>query len=198
MRIAFDLDGVITDFNTEYIKRLNKHFNKNYSLGEPSSWNSYDQYKDFTPDMQNEMFELISNEKDFWRLIKPLNKGNIHSIRDLISDGNVVYFVTNRCPNPDYDSTLLQSNQWLLDHFIHSCGVILTKNKSEACKLLKLDYFLDDYTENVKNINNNSDTICYILDKKYNKEYKTIYRVKSIDEYIEKIRKETKNGRLHE
>jgi len=196
MRFGFDVDGIFGNFRTPFIKLVNDYFNKNYPPGEGTHWNLYEQYEDFTPGMQAEIFECIKGLKNFWvDTVEPFNMEDLKLVKKLLWNGDNVYFITNRYPNPDEDSTLSQCRNWLLKYNIFPTGIILTKNKAEACNLLQIDYFIDDHIQNVKDITNNCPTtVCYIIDKKHNQDYKTIYRAKTIKEFIERAKSGYFNG----
>ena len=190
MRIGFDLDGVLVDFHSAYVRTINKLFHKNYPIREARCWNTYDEYpNDFSPDMQKESFEHIRKTKHFWFDLKPYDYDDIKKIKDYIWEENIVYFITNRYPNPDDDSTLMQSLRWLEQYGVSSHGIVLTRHKSSVCRTLKLDYFLDDKPENVIDIRRNApNTQCYLMDRKYNQRCGIQQRVKSIGEFLEKIK----------
>jgi len=198
MRFAFDMDGVFGNFHTPYMKLINDYFHKNYptSYDANDKWNTYDQFEDFAPEMQAEIFECIRNLENFWLdTVQPFNLEDLKLVKDLLWNGDNVYFITNRHPNPDEDTTLSQCRNWLLKYDIYPTGIILTKNKAEACNFLQIDYFIDDHVENVKDVANNCEnTVSYIMDRKHNQDYKTIFRAKTIKEFIERAKEGYYNG----
>ena len=188
MRIGFDLDGVVADFVPEFLKILNRLYGNGWTIDQLRNKSSYyfcECLPGLTHDMEWDAFEHLGEW--FWLMLKPFDV-NMMKVLALLAEKHNIYFVTNRAPNPTDELTLWQSRRWLEQFGIKPAGVILTKDKGQACKLLKLEMFIDDYAKNVYEITKHSDTKCYLIDKPHNRDYKTDLRVGTVFEYINKIR----------
>lgn len=101
MRIGLDVDGVLSDFNTEYMALVNKLFKKKYPIEEAKNWHLHDTYKDFTPDMEKKAFEVIGETPSFWLNLRPFDKESMKELAHFCGEHeHNVYFITNRYPTP--------------------------------------------------------------------------------------------------
>jgi len=182
-RIGFDLDGVLSNFNRIILQTIKEMFGLSYTEDQITDWYYYNCLPGFTEEMFDKLFERLVKKKDIWKNAKPYDDKTMRMVADLSWKTNL-YFITSRFPNRTHEDTLMQTREWIKAHNIDAAGVVLTREKAAACKLLGLDLFLDDNAENVKEIAENSETHCFLLDRPYNQGYKTDHRVMSVKEFL--------------
>jgi uncharacterized HAD superfamily protein len=183
MKIGFDMDGVLSDFDSEFRKRIEEKFKIKANDGEPRVWNYYNWVTGLTKEMEDSIVADIIKTPFFWIGLAAIDEKIMFQIAERSFTQNI-YFITNRYPNPTEEKTILQTRRWLLNMDIEAAGVISTKDKPAACRLLRLDYFIDDYGPSVSAINANSQTKCYLLKRSYNSNYDSPYKVDTVQEYL--------------
>ena len=185
-RFGMDIDGVLANFDRGFLDVLNRVYGKEYTeedLENKRDWDYFKTLEDLTLEQENDAFKYLGEW--FWLRLEPYDQKAMLAI-SLLSEKHNIYFITDRHPNPTKELTLWQTRKWL-EHFnISPAGVILTKEKPQACKLLGLEYFIDDNVKNVNNINK-TDTKCFVMNKSYNSKCKA-ERIYSIWDYISIIR----------
>lgn len=158
LRIGLDIDEVLCDFVSEWVRLFNQHI--------PTSWR-------FDRDIKSK-FEKMKHDKSFWiSLPVKTNPSDIHF--------EPVCYITSR-PIP-----VEWTEEWLdLNGFpampVYSCDS--GESKVEYAKNEKLDIFVDDRYENFVELNQNG-ICCYIFDAPHNQRYDVGHkRIKSISDLL--------------
>nr|DAG27807.1 MAG TPA: 5'(3')-deoxyribonucleotidase [Caudoviricetes sp.] len=168
--ILCDYDSVLNDMLITWINWLNNKHGTQVSVNEVCNW---DMTKVFPTLSKEEIFEPLYNEY-FW-LNVPVSNNYIDVIKEMKKD-NIVYIVTDS----DYRTIKAKMEDSILNHFgnvLKASDIIFTSHKD----IIKCDYIIDDYEENIKN----SDGIRILIDKPYNRNCPLSYydvRVKNISE----------------
>ena len=187
MRIGFDIDGVLANFNGAMMHYINKKVVGGHTEKSITSWDYYDCIPGFTEEMQKKAFIEASKKKWFWLRLKCYNQEDMDSIA-ILSEKHNIYFISNRFENPTEDYTLWQSRRWLDKFHIKPAGVIITRNKAEICKMLNLNLFIDDDPRNEDAINKDQlHTRCHLLNRSWNEKADAGYRLDSVEDYINLI-----------
>jgi 5'-nucleotidase len=140
MRILVDMDGVITDFDGEFLQRWRKlHPEKFYvPLEERNLFYVKDQYPE-------ELKPLVANillEATFFSEMLPM-PGAKEALEEMDARGFEVFVCSS--PLSTYGNCVLEKYTWV-EHFLGPSWVkriILTKDKT----LIKADYLIDDKPE---------------------------------------------------
>lgn len=151
-RVGLDIDGVIADFVTPFLKRLNIKGKGN------KSW--YMSYKARDPKVWKE----LSKDKKFWLNIEPL-----------IDPDSLIYepqvYVTARDIPKEWTEEWLEKNGFPCNEVVvvsgnggeHGC-------KSDELKSRSIDIFIDDHYNHFLSLNR-SGVKCYLMDSYYNQRW---------------------------
>lgn len=202
MRIGIDVDGVLADFNSAYIKLLKalpgqNLFPEPYT---PDTW-YYPEKLGYSKAQIDSVWADIKVNPYFWRDLEPYNDDDgstADTIREWMSKHDV-YFITAR---PGV-SAKRQTEHWLQAYLeplsYPTPTVLVTSDKAGACEILSLDHYIDDRRSNIVDCA----TFCvheatgvptvslYLLDRQWNQDarhhhpiedYPNVVRVASIAE----------------
>lgn len=158
MILGIDIDGVLADFNQDYVKLINKMTGIEFpALGEdyPDEWfycktayrkAGYDEAK--VSATGKAVWGAISSSKSFWLDLKPY-PGAIKFLQWISLLKDDIYFMTSR-PGA---TAKWQTEKWLKRNgFFGSPTVIITSEKGMTCKAVKADFYVDDKTENLQDV----------------------------------------------
>jgi len=140
MRILIDMDGVISDFDGEFLKRWRVRYpNKFYiPMEERTAFYVKEQY----PDELKPLVTGIILEPGFFRDMMPMDKAR-EALFELDKMGFEVFICTS--PLSTYRNCVLEKYEWV-EKYLGSDWIkriILTKDKT----LVKADYLIDDKPE---------------------------------------------------
>jgi uncharacterized HAD superfamily protein len=184
VKIGLDIDGVLADFNTAYMKLL-KEVSGRDIIPEgyfPSVWNYATEQLKFTQEEDTKVWDVIKSTP-FWMSLPVLaseeERGLVHKW-DVDHD---LYFITTRMGV----QVKAQTEAWLMHHFELPCPtVLISAQKGPLAKGLDLDIFVDDRDKNIIEVGLASEkTQCYILDYPYNREALYDQSVKRVSSLME-------------
>lgn len=185
--IAIDFDSVINDLLSEWIKYLNITYGLNKSIEDILYWDMTENYPQLTV---QQIFSPLYDPL-FWLRV-PLVPNAKKVIREMKKEGYKVVVVTDsdyRIIKFKWENCLLR----LLDKVITSKDIIITSQKS----LIKCDYIIDDYENNLKD----SKAIRLLIDYPYNRnaaENTFDYRCNNIEDAWECILHIEENNQIKE
>ncbi len=137
MRILVDMDGVITDFDQEFLQRWRKrHPDKLYI---PVEKRTMFYIKDEYPDELKPLVAEILLESSFFEEMLPV-QGAKEALEEMAANGFEVFICSS--PFSNYGNCVLEKYKWV-ETFIGPSWVskiILTKDKT----IVKADYLIDD------------------------------------------------------
>jgi FMN phosphatase YigB (HAD superfamily) len=168
MRIGFDVDGVLANFNAAYMRLVTEVtgrnlFPKDY---EPHTWN-YPETFGYTKDEVTETWRRIGLDPEFWYRLSPLP--GAYTLQDnwrkILDAGHDVVFATARPGlNPE-----MQTAAWLRNVGVTYTDVTVTNGKGPFCLDRYVDCYIDDKLENIQDVVKTSPaTRAYLLDRAYN------------------------------
>lgn len=162
------MDGVVADFNLSYrdlIMRLTDLKLPEISDTYPDTW-YYCRAAGVTKEQEKLIWGTIANSKTFWLDLKPYK--NASTFLYWLSTGfrGDAYFITQR-PGA---TAKWQTEKWLKRHgYLGTPTVLVSGDKGLICKALKVDYYVDDKTENCANVlETSANTLVYMIDRAYN------------------------------
>ena len=182
LRIAFDLDGVLADFETAYREveeRLFGAADAEQPVLEPEAQAAEESENDGddptlpqeragttdhprfrpTPGRQSRVWREIEATENFWETLKPIDDSVVPRIQALASQHNwEIFFVTQR-PGSAGDTVQRQTQRWLVRQGFETPSVlVLQRSRGRLADALSLDYLVDDSTKNCVDVISESHT----------------------------------------
>ena len=140
MRILIDMDGVIADFDQEFLRRWReRHPEKPYiTLEERTTFYVKDSY----PEALHSFVAEILLEESFFREMIPV-PGAKEALEEMVTKGFEVFICTS--PLSTYGNCVLEKYEWVEKYLGPSWvnKIILTKDKT----VIKADFLIDDKPE---------------------------------------------------
>jgi len=175
MRIGFDVDGILADFHKQYqaltVKVAGTYLFEPDDVHNPPCWD-WPEFRGYSTETMKEVWARIIASPNFWLSLEP-HWDRINTLALCIEDleqSHDVYFVTSR-PG---QRAKRQTESWLKlylpynDEAVHPT-VLLASAKGAAAKALKLDAYIDDNLDNVRDVLRESPgTRVYLLNRSYN------------------------------
>ena len=144
MRVAFDLDGVLADFNGAYAgiarQLLPPPTNSVLGLSEAGV-----PLGAISPALERRIWRDIQSTENFWTTLDVLEPELIAAIHDrAVQDGWDTFFVTQR-PATAGDSVQRQTARWLAEQGFPLPAVIVHRSsRGRLAAALELDFLVDD------------------------------------------------------
>jgi hypothetical protein len=98
---------------------------------------------------EDAVWQAIESTPNFWETLKPLQKGAVKRIHQLmLAHRWEVFFITQR-PDTEGDTVQRQTQRWLVAHGFDLPSVLVIRgSRGAAAKALRLDYHVDDMPQN--------------------------------------------------
>lgn len=195
MRIGFDIDGVLADFNTSFIE-LVKDVTGRDLFGPgfwPATWN-YPEAAGYTADECSASWQAIKDGGTFWRNLNPLPDMRVLRQWYFEADPQPIaretgyhefYFITSRMGK----NVKLQTEEWLDEQMeVQGNTVLISSEKGALAKALKLDYYVDDRAENILDVNTKSpETFAYLIQQPWNQHLHVNRRIGGVLDFLQII-----------
>lgn len=144
MKIGFDIDNVVSEFDEIILKNMLKEDRKKRNKGIINPDADYLTHGMFDWSKEETDIFFNSNTENFAKKLKtkPYAK---KIINQLLEEGNEVYFISHRA-YPHYNQPFETTKKWFDKKGIKYTQIVISKNidKSEECKNLNLDIMFDD------------------------------------------------------
>lgn len=189
MRLGFDIDGVLADFNSAYMALIVQVTGRNLfpDQYEPHTW-FYPEALGYKPDELTAVWAAINADARFWCSLRPY--AHTHHVIDRLTqrvwNGDDVYFVTAR---PSLNAKW-QTEKWLSSVGMISPTVLIASDKGLVCHALSLDVHIDDRHRNALAVAKTT-TKSFLLDRPWNRRHQKQddgHRVTRITEVEEMFR----------
>lgn len=191
MRIGFDLDGVMADFNASFIELVKAVTKRNlFPEGyQPHTWN-YPEALGYTNAEVSEVWDYIESSGDFWRTLQPY-AGAAAAYRRWLLAGpplggsfHEIYFITSRMGR----NVKFQTEEWCEEHLYDVATVLISSKKGAIARALELDFYIDDRVANFLDVQETSpDTCVYLLDQPWNQHLITAHRIRRVDDFLQTV-----------
>jgi 5'-nucleotidase len=162
MRILIDMDGVIADFDGEFLKRWRERYPDKFYI--PMEERTAFYVKDQYPEELKPLVVEIIREPGFFRDIMPM-EGAKEALTEMDKLGLEVFICTS--PISSYKNCVLEKYEWV-EKYLGADWVkriILTKDKT----LIKADCLIDDKPE-ITGVESVPSWEHVLYDRPYNKE----------------------------
>lgn len=184
--VGFDIDEVLAEFDTVFCERLGVTVPKGW---EPKHWD----YAQREFGLSDTFVEAVWSGLDdsFWLNLMPQEGVKYAKLCNPYELGMPVdrVFITAR----KGVNALEQTSKWLEKHQIFNSSIIISPHKGAICKLLNVDFYIDDNLENAVDFYHNTGRRAYLLDRLYNRttdpiSESRVMRIKSVEEYYNSIK----------
>lgn len=165
LKLGVDVDGVVANFNAAYRKVCQELFGGTYDE-EPTCW-GYGNWG-LTAEQHSWAWQKIKSTLDFYAWLEPLECMRGFNM-ERFADSHDLFFITTR-PATAGASITKQTAFWLQSFLrVPFQTVLVTKNKGEYARVLKLDAFIDDKPENLVDVQEHSpNTGVYLCNASHN------------------------------
>jgi hypothetical protein len=171
LRIGFDLDGVLADFESAFRECDRRIFGPDArdTVGAPEVEEERQAaaaktVTDVTAEThassaqalrrrEDAVWKAIENTENFWTMLKPLDDDAVRRIHSLmIRHRWEVFFITQR-PETAGDTVQRQTQRWLVDQGFDLPSVLVIRgSRGAAAQALRLDYHVDDNPQNCHDV----------------------------------------------
>lgn len=175
MRIGVDLDGVLANFNINYVRlimNLFPEYSDAFPVNDPnwpSTW-FYERAAGLTKEQEADVWRIIkAPTSEFWQSLAEYSQTretiNVLNARRLAGDD--IYYITNR-PGA---KAKLQTERWLMSRGAVCPTVLISSMKGATAAGIELDLFIDDRPENCADVIAARPTATvFLLDAPYNRD----------------------------
>jgi uncharacterized HAD superfamily protein len=189
MTLAFDIDGVLADFITSFLRLLEARTGNGpidpASITDPN----FMHHPFLTKEIIMECMEAASYDPEFWRALAPLPSPQQWRALDNLSRHHQVVFITHRWVRDNYDIHRVTCD-WLNSHGVSNPIVHFTQEKkSLLVKELNIRLFVDDRHENCEDVATATDATVFMPHRPYNQAFHhpRVRRVQQLDEIFDHV-----------
>jgi 5'(3')-deoxyribonucleotidase len=181
MKIAIDLDGVVWDLMTIFIKTYNKLYNENVKFNDVQDWHYFpgDRFLTVYEIANEKLFEYPETEKNIYDHLYNLNIRKKHDVQILTHEINSV------------ENLKMKLKCLNIVEGIHYNNLIKDQNNVKKVNY-SFDIFIDDAPFMVEDIQKFPNKTLLLFDQPWNwnanTNYDNVYRVYSWQEVIDKIK----------
>lgn len=184
MTLGFDIDGVLADFITPFLRLLENRIGSApidpASITDPN----FMHHPFLTREIITECMEAASYDAEFWRDLAPLPSAQQWRALDKLSREHQVVFITHRWVRDSYDIHRVTCD-WLGSHGVSSPVVHFTQDKkSFLVNELGVEIFVDDRHENCEDVATATDAAVFMPHRPYNQafDHPKVRRIQQLDE----------------
>lgn len=205
LKIGFDVDGVLADFNENFVKLVIKVTGRNLFPAWPfdiPTWN-YPEYYGYTKAETTAVWNEIKRDAFFWQGLHEY-PGNSQVMAQVNEEerahGSEIYFVTNRMGV----EVKAQTERWLSSRLSSYYGngsptVLISGHKGLVCRALELDVYIDDKWENCLDVAQTClNTQAFLLSRPWNvgvsAENYRVLRIDAVNKFIPFVRGVRESG----
>ena len=181
IKIGLDLDGVLCDFNTSFLRLLQEihggQLGPSVADGQrymPDRWNWCPALGFSRAEIDAAWHHVQAPSTAFWEQLEPLYPHDamcelidrlaiFQYNKRSVAEPFEVYFLTSR-PGP---TARLQSLKWLYRYTARNLTVLITSRKGHVAHGLGLDLVIDDHVENVLSVLRESETHATLFEQPY-------------------------------
>jgi hypothetical protein len=192
MRYGIDLDGVVCDFISAFVREVNDVWPGKLPINyQPQDWDWSDA---MTEDEISRVWKIIKNKSNWWLSVPP-DLGNVHALalHRIRHPNDEIFYVTARVSTKGMPP-MHQAQVWLKECGISGLGTSVivdhSSNKSAIFNSLECNANVDDKLEAVIDHDRKTNG-AFLLDRPWNREGRPvgISVVSSLEEFFRKAGK---------
>jgi uncharacterized HAD superfamily protein len=198
MTLGFDIDGVLADFITPFLRLLENRVGEGPidpgSITDPN----FARHPFLTREAIGECMEAASYDAEFWRTLAPLPSSEQWRALDELSRDGRLLFITHRWVRGNFDMHRVTCD-WLGRHGINRPVVYFTQErKSTLAKELGIRLFVDDRHENCEDVATATEAAVFMPHRPYNQAFHhpKVRRVQELDEVFDFVAAHRQSGRF--
>jgi uncharacterized HAD superfamily protein len=184
MTLGLDIDGVLADFITPFLQRLQERAGgapiDPASITDPN----FMHHPFLTQEIIFQCMESTSYDPEFWRALDPLLSPEQWQALEDISRNHELMFITHRWVRDTYDIKQVTCD-WLRRHGVSDPVVHFTQEKkSVLVQKLNIELFVDDRHENCEDVATQTDAVVFMPHRPYNQAFNhpKVRRIQELDE----------------
>jgi uncharacterized HAD superfamily protein len=189
MTLGFDIDGVLADFITPFLRLLEERVGGGpidpASITDPN----FMHHPHLTREIIMECMDTTSYDPEFWRDLAPLPSKEQWRALDRLNRDHQVLFITHRWVRENYDIHGV-TRDWLTRHGVSNPVVHFTQDKkSLLVKSLNVELFIDDRHENCEDVATATDAAVFMPHRPYNRDFNhpKVRRIEQLDELFDYV-----------
>jgi len=184
MMIGLDIDGVLADFISPFLRVLEARMGNGPIDPESITDLNFMNHPLITMEIISECIARVSDDPKFWQALAPLPSAEQWQALDRLSCKNNLVFVTHRYERETYDIGQV-TRDWLRKHGVSHPVVYFTQNhKSELIGKLNVEVFVDDRHENCRDVAENTEAVVLMPHRSYNQSFNhhRVQRIQDLNE----------------
>jgi 5' nucleotidase, deoxy (Pyrimidine), cytosolic type C protein (NT5C) len=186
MMVGLDIDGVLADFLSPFLRLLEKRTGTGRIDPQAYIDLNFSAHPAFSSEIVIECILKVSNDPQFWEQLYPLPSAAQWEILDGLSRKHQLIFITHRYECDNYSIHQVTCD-WLRKHGVSDPVVYFTRSyKSELIAKLKVGLFVDDRHENCQDVAENTNAVVLMPHRPYNQTFSHpgVQRIQDLDELL--------------
>ena len=187
MVIGFDIDGVLADFITPFLRMLGQR--AACGVIDPATVTdpNFMRHPFLTEALIMECVDSVSHDPEFWRTLAPLPSPEQWQALNQLGLDHQLMFITHRWVRDTYDIHRVTCD-WLERHGVSNPAVHFTQEKkSVLVNRLDIEVFIDDRHENCEDVATSSSAVVFMPYRSYNQSFHhpKVKRIQELNELFE-------------
>jgi len=171
MIVGLDIDGVLADFLSPFLKLLEEKTGYGPILAESITDFTFAKHPVLSEKVVWDCMEAVSYDPNFWQNLSPLITAGEWERLDILSRQERLHFVTHRYVRESYDINAITC-EWLKSHGISKPVVHFTnESKAPLVEDLRIQFFMDDRYENCLEVAEKTDAMVLMPHRPYNQSF---------------------------